>query len=200
MVVTGIGEMVFACPNYPLIVLVCLRLWRASKFYTSNRRRLFACGYSGIAFDGSESSIFGVEDRGFFIWLCVSCAWCDAGVESFLFWAGVVVDEDGLVGGGVDVVVVGGGDVEVVDGGGDGTAGGGEAQGGYIVVDEDLLDGGGHRLAGGGVPGGDLGDGSGGAVGHLDGGVGGEAPVAGGACVRCLVFLGQWWKEYCFER
>ena len=40
-------------------------------------------------------------------------------------------------------------------GGGDGTAGGGEAQGGYVVVDEDLLDGGGHRLPGGGVPGGD---------------------------------------------
>ena len=33
MVVTGIGEMVFACPNYPLMVLVCLRLWCASKFY-----------------------------------------------------------------------------------------------------------------------------------------------------------------------
>lgn len=118
MVVTGIGEMVFACPNCPLMVLVCLRLWCASKFYASNRRRLLACRYSGVAFGGSEGSISGVEDRGFFTWLYVSCAWCVAGVESFLFWAGVVVDEDGLVGGGVDVVVVGGGDVEVVDGGG----------------------------------------------------------------------------------
>mgnify|MGYP000070900782 FL=1 len=34
--------------------------------------------------------------------------------------AGVVVDEDGLVGGGVDVVLSGGGDVEVVDGSGAG--------------------------------------------------------------------------------
>ena len=118
--------------------------------------------------------------RCLFIFWCFACGSASAG--------SVVVDEDGLVGGGVDVVVVGGGDVEVVDGGGgaggldgldldggavggvegvsgvepaggdvaaavgvygvgggggDGTAGGGEAQGGYVVVDEDLLDGGG---------------------------------------------------------
>ncbi len=68
--------------------------------------------------------------RCLFIFWCFACGSASSG--------SVVVDEDGLVGGG------------------DGTAGGGEAQGGHVVVDEDLLDGGGHRLPGGGVPGGDL--------------------------------------------
>ena len=48
--------------------------------------------------------------RYLFIFWCFACGSASSG--------SVVVDEDGLVGGGVDVVVVGGRDVEVVDGGG----------------------------------------------------------------------------------
>ena len=38
-------------------------------------------------------------------------------------------------------------------------------------------------------------------VGAAVGALVGSGTTAGvGAELRCLVFLGQWWKEYCFER
>ena len=145
---------------------------------------------------------------------------------------GVVVDEDGLSGGGGHVVVVVAGDGEVVDGLGssggldrhhlgdlavggvegvalvevrgrcvaaaldvervrgrglDGAAGGGDPQGGDLLMNKCLFHGGGFVLAGGGVVGEDLfagldlADGFGGAVGYEDGGVGCEAAVPGDA-------------------
>ena len=79
-------------------------------------------------------------------------------------------------------------DVERVGGRGlDGAAGGGDPQGGDLLVGEGLFHGRRHVLAGGGVVGEDLfagldlADGFGGAVGHEDGGVGCEAAVAGDA-------------------
>ena len=154
-----------------------------------------------------------------------------------VFWSasagvGVVVDEDGLSGGGGHVVVVVAGDGEVVDGFGssggldrhhlgdlavggvegvalvevrgrcvaaaldvervggrglDGAAGGGDPQGGDLLMNKGLFHGRRHVLAGGGVVGEDLLAGLdlvnalGRAVGHEDGGVGCEAAVAGDA-------------------
>ena len=79
-------------------------------------------------------------------------------------------------------------DVERVGGRGlDGAAGGGDPQGGDLLVGEGLFHGGGFVLAGGGVVGEDLLAGLdlvnalGRAVGHEDGGVGCEAAVAGDA-------------------
>ena len=89
-----------------------------------------------------------------------------------------------LLGWGVAAVL----DVERVGGCGlDGAAGGGDPQGGDLLVGEGLFHGGGFVLAGGGVVGEDLFAGLdlvnalGRAVGHEDGGVGCEAAVAGDA-------------------
>ena len=53
---------------------------------------------------------------------------------------------------------------------------------------------GGDLLAVGGEP---AADGAGGGSGNVKGGTTGQLAEF---LVRCLVFLGQWWKEYCFER